>query len=206
MVLPAFARAREKAHHLAAQQYTQQGWQLLQAGNLSGAQKQFAQAVETDSKNAEAWHGLGWAYFDLGQPQVAQTNFEKALSLDPTETHGVNSRGQLYFSRQNSLDSTQAGALNGLGQVYLSQRNYEQAEKYLLQAAPKETAACFGLARLYLLEGKFDQAAAWAQKVVDAGQADDSARLMLKAAQEKHIGDELRRIIDTPPHGGNATH
>ena len=55
------------------------------------------------------------------------------------------------------------------------------------------------MTRLYLLEGKFDQAESWAQKMADSGLADDLARQMLKAAQEKHLSEGLRFRIEPPP-------
>jgi Tfp pilus assembly protein PilF len=173
-----------QANQIAAQHVDQEGWQLLQEGKFDDARKKFTQVVEQFPANVDGWNGLGWTWLHTEHPQVAETNFQKALSLD----------------------ANCPGALNGLGQIYLSQRNYEAAEKDLLQAAPKESAAWYGLARLFLLEGKFDSAKEWAQKVVDSGQADDTARQMLKAAQEKHVGDELRRMIEPPPHGYNDTH
>jgi len=173
-----------QANQIAAQHVDQEGWQLLQQGKFDDARKRFTQVVEQFPANVDGWNGLGWTWLDTEHPQVAETNFQKALSLD----------------------ANCPGALNGLGQIYLSQRNYEAAEKDLLQAAPKESAAWYGLARLYLQEGKFDSAKEWAQKLVDSGQADDTARQMLKAAQEKHVSDELRRMIEPPPHGDKDTH
>jgi tetratricopeptide (TPR) repeat protein/predicted Ser/Thr protein kinase len=183
IAIPNFVKARQQSQQNVAQQANQEGWQLWQAGNFEAAQKKFAQAAELDPGKVEAWNGLGWTWFNSGHSQAAETNFQKALSLD----------------------SNYPGALNGLGQIYLSRRNYEPAEKYLLQAAPKAPAARFGLARLYLLQGKFDRAAEWAQKLVDSGQADDIARQMLKAAQEKHLSDALRRMIEQAGNGRDDT-
>jgi hypothetical protein len=67
-----------------------------------------------------------------------------------------------------------------------------------LKAANHAPAAWYGLARLYLLQGKFDKAEKWAQKVVSSGQADDSAKQMLQAAKDKRLTDELRAMIEPP--------
>jgi serine/threonine protein kinase/Flp pilus assembly protein TadD/photosystem II stability/assembly factor-like uncharacterized protein len=160
-------------------QLNQQGWQLIQAQNFDGAIAKFQQAIQLAHEvpdNANAWNGLGWAQFNSGNSAAAETSFKKALTFVPDH----------------------AGALNGLGQIYLSQRKFDNAEKFLLQAAPNAPAACFGLARLYLLEGKFEQAEIWAQKVVDSGQADEIAKKMLEAAKQKNLSDELRRMIEPP--------
>jgi len=76
---------------------------------------------------------------------------------------------------------------------------------YLLRAAPQAPAAWFGLARLYLLEGKFEQSEIWAQKIMDSGQADDIAKKMLEAAKAKQLSEELRRLIEPPPAAPNLT-
>jgi tetratricopeptide (TPR) repeat protein len=185
ITIPNFVKARDQSQKNATQQSDKEGWQLWQAGNFDAAQKKFSQVVEKlDPANVEAWNGLGWTWLNAGQPLAAETNFQKALSLE----------------------ATCPGALNGLGRLYLLQRNYEEGEKYLLQAAPTQHAAWDGLSRLYLLDGKFDSAAEWAQKLVDSGNADDTARQMLQAAREKHVSDDLRRIVEKPTHDLNDTH
>jgi tetratricopeptide (TPR) repeat protein len=176
VAIPNFVRARQHSQQLAAQQWTKEGWQLWQAQKMDQAAAKFKQAVQLTPDDADAWNGLGWATFNAGKSQEAEPAFQKALSLD----------------------TNQPGALNGLGQIYLSRRLYDQAETYLLKAAPQAPAAWYGLTRLYLLEGKFDQAESWAQKLVDSGQADDLARQMLTAAQEKHLSEGLRFRIEPP--------
>ena len=158
-------------------QLTQEGWQLWQARKLDEAAAKFQQAVQLSPADANAWNGLGWAQFNAGNSAAAETSFQKAIAVE----------------------TNQPGALNGLGQIHLSQRKYDDAEKYLLQAAPQAPAAWFGLARLYLLEGKFADAETWAQKVVDSGQADETARKMLEAAKAKKLADGLRRMLEPPP-------
>jgi Tfp pilus assembly protein PilF len=177
MAIPAFVRARQHSQQAATRQWTQEGWQLWQAQKMDQAAAKFRQAVQLRPEDADAWNGLGWATFNSGKSPEAEQAFQKAVSLD----------------------TNQPGALNGLGQIYLSQRKYDLAETYLLRAAPQAPAAWYGLTRLYLLEGKFDQAESWAQKLVDSGQADDLARQMLKAAQEKHLSDGLRFRIGPAP-------
>ncbi len=84
------------------------------------------------------------------------------------------------------------------------QKKFDQAIKYLQLAAPQAPAAWFGLARVYLLQGKYDDAAKWAKKIVDSGEADEVAKQMLAAAEAKKLPDELKRQIDpagTPPEG-----
>lgn len=176
IAIPNFIKGRHHAQQAAAEQWTQQGWQLWQAHKLDEAAAKFRQAVKLEPDDADAWNGLGWATFNAGKSREAEKAFHKAISFDPN----------------------QPGALNGLGQIYLSQRKYDQAEAYLLKAAPKAPAAWYGLARLYLLEGKFEQAEKYAQNIVDSGQADEIARKMLEAAKQKHLSEGLRLMIEPP--------
>jgi serine/threonine protein kinase/tetratricopeptide (TPR) repeat protein len=150
-----------------------EGWQLWQERKLAAAVEKFQQSVQADPASTNGWNGLGWAKFNSGKNREAQTAFQKALALDPNYP----------------------GSLNGLGQIYLSQGKYDDAERYLLKAAPQAPAAWYGLARLYLLQGNFEQAEKWAQKIVDSGQADDVARQMLQSAQEKHLDESSRALI-----------
>jgi tetratricopeptide (TPR) repeat protein len=57
---------------------------------------------------------------------------------------------------------------------------------------------------LYLLQSKFDDAAKWAKKIVASGEADDTAKQILKAAQNKQLSDELRKRIEPPPAAATA--
>jgi tetratricopeptide (TPR) repeat protein len=95
--------------------------------------------------------------------------------------------------------------LNGLGQVYLGEKKYDLAEVYLLKAAPQAPAAWYGLARLYLLQGKYDKAAEWAGKLVESGQADESARRILDAARAKKVPEGLRVVIEPPETSSGQT-
>ena len=163
---------RQQAAHLA-----QEGWLLWQLQKFNEAAASFDESVKIFPGDANAWNGLGWAQFNAGNSAAAETSFQKAIALE----------------------TNLPGALNGLGQIYLSQGKYDEAEKYLLQAAPNAPAAWFGLARLYLLEGNFEQAETWAQKIADSGQADDTAKKMLEAAKAKELSDGLRLLIAPPP-------
>jgi serine/threonine protein kinase len=161
----------------AAQELSQEGWGLWQKGQPDSAYLKFMEAVRVAPEDANAWNGVGWTRFNVGKSHEAEAAFQKVISLDPNH----------------------AGALNGLGQIYLSRREYDKAEPFLLQAAQqKASAAWFGLARLYLLQGKFEDAEKWAQMVVDSGQGGETATKMLEAAKNKLLTDGLRQMIEPP--------
>ena len=58
------------------------------------------------------------------------------------------------------------------------QRKYDKAETYLLKTGPVKRPAWYGLAKLYLLQGKFDKAEKWAAE-------DSSTRARPMTAQSK---------------------
>jgi len=166
------AGSEEKSAELTAE-----GWKLWREGSLNAAIAKFDSAVQLDPKNTNAWNGLGWANFNSGNTDVAQKAFKKVIALEPKHP----------------------AALNGLGQIALSQRNLSEAEKYLLQAAPEASAAWYGLAKLYLLSGKYVDAEKWIQKVIATGEADAFAEEILKAAKAKKVPPALREQLDPSP-------
>ena len=78
----------------------------------------------------------------------------------------------------------------------MAQKKYAEAETCLLKAGPRAPAAWYGLAKLYLIQGKFEQTEEWARKIVESGQADEGARMMLQAAKDKKLSDGLRFMIE----------
>ncbi len=157
----------------ASAQLARQGWSLWQR-DPEAAREKFTAAVKLSPKNTSAWNGLGWANFNTGRRQEAAEAFQNVLALEPKH----------------------AAALNGLGQIALFNRDYKDAKQHLLKAAPTASAAWYGLAKIYLLEEDWKNAERWAKKVVDSGEADDSARQMLAAAQAKRLPAELRTLIE----------
>jgi serine/threonine protein kinase len=158
------------------EQLTQDGWQLFQTQKPGLAVDKFKQATERDPKNVDAWSGLGWSSWNSGHPKEAGQAFQKALTLQPN-----------YPS-----------VLNGLGQMALQQRQYDKAEDYLLKASPNASAAWYGLARLYLIQGKFEEAEKWARRVVASYPDDQTAAQMLQAAKDKKLSDTLRVRLEPP--------
>jgi pentatricopeptide repeat protein len=156
---------------------TAEGWSLWQKQDVNAAAAKFQQAVKLDPKNVNAWNGLGWSSFNGGNYETAQKAFRKVVAMEPKHP----------------------AALNGLGQLALAQRKYADAEKYLLKAAPQASAAWYGLTKVYLLTGKYDKAAKWAEKIMQAGEADPDLQLLLEAAKKRQLSPELRKLIEPDP-------
>jgi tetratricopeptide (TPR) repeat protein len=156
---------------------TAEGWSLWQKQDVNAAAAKFEQAVKLDPKNVGAWNGLGWASFSASNFEAANKAFHRCIALEPKHP----------------------AALNGLGQVALYERQYAAAEKYLLQAAPQSSASWYGLARVYLLTGKYEKAAKWAEKIIQAGEGDANLKRMLAAAKKHDLPSDLRKMIEPDP-------
>jgi Flp pilus assembly protein TadD len=147
-----------------------EGWKLWQQRDLSGAEAKFQDAVKADPTSVTAWNGLGWSELNQGKTEDAEKAFSKCVELDPK----------------------QGAALNGLGWISYSKKDYAKAEESWKEA--DVPAAWNGLATMYLLESKFDDAERYAKKLVDSGDA--SGQRLLDAAKAKKLDDALRRELE----------
>ena len=150
-----------------------EAWQLWQQRNFAAAGEKFEEALKLDPGNGVAWNGLGWARFNGGDSEAAKKAFEKAVELDP----------------QNGA------SLNGLGQIAYQRKEFAKAEQIWLTAA-NAPAAWMGLAKLYLVQGKWDEAQKWAQKAADIDPADEFSQTLLTMAKNKKVEDHQRRLIE----------
>ena len=60
------------------------GYDLLEKKDTAGAIQVFKLNAESFPESANVWDSLGEAYMKSGDPKNAQLNYEKALTLDPT--------------------------------------------------------------------------------------------------------------------------
>jgi tetratricopeptide (TPR) repeat protein len=160
----------------SAEQLSTEGWALWQQRKLPEAEAKFQQAVKLDAKHANAWNGLGWATLNQGKQEAAEKAFSEVVKLEPEHP----------------------AALNGLGWINFGRKKYEAAEKFFLQAAANNASASWmGLAQLYLLQGKYDQALPWALLLTheQGGDAMTAAKLV-DAAKTKKLDPALRKQIE----------
>jgi tetratricopeptide (TPR) repeat protein len=161
-----------------------QAWQLWQQRDFARAGEKFEEALKIDPGNGVAWNGLGWAKLNGGDSDAAKKAFEKAIELDP----------------QNGA------SLNGLGLIAYSRKEFARAEQIWLTAT-NAPAAWIGLAKMYLVQGKWDEAQKWAQKAADIDPADEFSQTLLTMARNKKVEEHQRRLIEPVPdaRGGALT-
>jgi len=160
----------------SAEQLSTEGWALWQQRKLPEAEAKFEQAVKADPKHANAWNGLGWASLNQGKQDAAEKAFGEVVKLEPTHP----------------------AALNGLGWINFGLGKYDEAEKHFLVAAANNASASWGgLAQIYLLQGKYDQALPWAilMSKEEGGGAAQGAEL-LEAAKNRKLEPALRKKIE----------
>lgn len=154
-----------------------EGWQLWQAGKLDAAAEKFRQAVALDPTNANAFNGLGWAELNGGNAKAAQAAFEKCVAIQKNHP----------------------AAMNGLGVIAFAHHDFAAAERNWLAVADTAPAAAAGLAKLYLLQGKFDEAAKYAQQAADSPGADPFINRLLAAAKAGKLDPQLKAEIEPRP-------
>lgn len=152
----------------------EQGWQLWQKRQLADAESKFEEAVKLDPQSSNGWNGLGWSQFNQGNSASA----EKA------------------FNQATKLEKNHPAARNGLGWIYFNRHQYDAAEKHWKPVANQAPACWLGLAEAYLLKGRYDEAAKWAQKLVNTQPKDALAAKLLAAAKAKSLPDQLKRQIE----------
>jgi tetratricopeptide (TPR) repeat protein len=160
-----------------------EGWKLFQSQEHAAAEEKFAAAVEIDPSNHAAWNGLGWSRMNQGEKDEAEQAFSRCIEVAPGAVPGAhNGMGWLRF---------QAGDING-------------AESHWSKATDAP-ATWMGLAQVYALQGRWDEAAKFAELAAsERGMGGALAKELLDAARKKELPAELRRRIEPRPPGPGA--
>jgi tetratricopeptide (TPR) repeat protein len=133
-----------------------EGVVLLKANNLAGAAPKFEQAAALDPKLAEADGALADVYLELGRNPEALVAADRYLALKPDDPRGLRAR---YDALKGTGDNEKARAT--LAALALADPKGEAtAVRYFNEGAE--------LTRL----AKYDEAAAWFEKVVEIAPAE----------------------------------
>lgn len=164
------SRNRAKLHtELAAAYYSQ--------GQMAIALDEFTKATELDSSYAPAYTGLGLVHAALKQDAKAESNFTRALQLEPENSEAHNNYGTFLCVRnrvdeaisefmtavKNPLYATPESAYLNAGICALKKKDIRNAETYFqnaLRVEPNMRAASYQLAQLYFGKGEHLQARA----------------------------------------------
>jgi type IV pilus assembly protein PilF len=155
-------RNRAKVHTELASLY-------YERGNMAVALEELRIAVGADSNYALAYSMFGVVYMELRENKLAQSNFERALSLAPTDPDINHNYGRFlcqngrevesikYFLQavRNPLYTTPWRSYAAAGQCALRKDNVKDAEEYFLRALRQEQDDPVSL--LYLAQIRYRQ-------------------------------------------------
>ncbi len=97
-------RAAVALSPLNIQGRNQLGELYLQRGDVAGAEEQFTQSV-TSRPNAAGYHGLGDISLSQGNREAAERDYQRALSLDPFDSHAHFQLATLYAAAHRTSDA-----------------------------------------------------------------------------------------------------
>jgi type IV pilus assembly protein PilF len=164
------SRHRAKLHtELASAYYSQ--------GQMAIALEEFTKAIGLDSSYAPAYTGLGLVHAALKQDAKAESNFKRALQLEPENSEAHNNYGTFLCVRnrvdeaisefmtavKNPLYASPESAYLNAGICALKKKDIRNAETYFqnaLRVEPNMRAASYQLAQLYFSKGEHLQARA----------------------------------------------
>lgn len=161
------------------------GWTMGFQKKYGEAELEIKKALSLDPNNA-----LAHAYYaeilinqgDYGLYEKAAAESKRALELDPTLLEAHRARGIVLYYTQNldqavqefqsalSINKNIADLNLYLGITYKAQEKYDLAQEALLAAYaldPQNTTALTELSRAFFADGRFAQAAQYAEEAVD---------------------------------------
>lgn len=178
-----------------------QGQSALDSGNTAEAERLFKQAIQADSRSADAQFGLGNAYFRQSRLAEAETAYRAALAINPSLASAHSNLGVVYYQQgqmQKAEDAFNAAlklkpddapTLYLLAAVHIQNNDLADAEALLNRAKtaqPDLAEVYYGLGALYNLQGKKAEAIAAFEKFLALGTAQDPLAM-----------DEARKQLQT---------
>lgn len=123
-----------------AQMYADQAWWLLELGQYRSAAEVFSRVIALQPNNGQAYFGRGLAYFNQGEAALAVSEFETAMSVDPSlaspqlysrlgwaafASQNVE-KALEYFGKQIELSPQSEEGYESRGYIHYTQGAYEE--------------------------------------------------------------------------------
>ncbi len=195
---PRDARTRAKLH-------AELGSLYLQEGNLVVALEELLIAISIDPDYAKAYNARGLAHYYIKEMDLAERDFQRALSIDPNDPEIHNNYGWFlcqvgrekeaiaFFQRaiRNPLYETPEKAYLNAGACYTRLGNLTQAEDFVqhsLRIKPDNVAGVLQLAEISYRRGDFVLARQQMQNLLNAAEPGAEA-LWLMVRVERRSGN-----------------
>ncbi len=189
-----------------AQNYTQLGLGYMREGEYELAWRRLHRALEVAPDYSAAHNGMGLLYERLNQPSKADEHYQRAVTLNPTDSSAQTNYGS-FLCRQgrtdeaeqrflqalkNSLYATPEFAYANAGVCLHGAGQDEKAERYLrsaLELNPRLPPALLTMSELKLRARQALSARAYLQRYLEVGEQNAQA-LWLGVRIERELGDK----------------
>jgi len=178
-----FAEQQNREAYINSPAYinVQLGVAYMQKGDLNIALSKLKKALQQSPQLAIAHNSIGILYARLGEIALAESHFERSISLDQTDSRLRNNYGrflcqhrtldaaivQFDLAANNPLYQTPYRPLVNAGICSLNGNKLEQAEGYLrkaLRQQPKLALALSAMVKLKVLQNQHAQGKAYLQR------------------------------------------
>jgi Tfp pilus assembly protein PilF len=163
----------------------QRGYEAVQKGDLSQAERFFKQALEGEPNLAAAWGNLGIIYERRAMPDRAEEAYAKAMQLSPDAGVAWEYGSRLYCRTGRAAKA-------------------EQLVRAGLEKFPQSIELRTDLGLVLLHQGKFGPAAAEIKKVLRAEERNLRAMQLLAQVYLAEKKLELAKMVLDPQCPGNA--
>jgi tetratricopeptide (TPR) repeat protein len=151
-----------------------QGRELIAADRYDEAVLNFTLAIKLAPDLADAWAELGNCQLHNYQSQLAERAWHRALALEPENSRALDGVGGLHLRRGEEREAEIAWSRGGLDRQ---------------------------LARLYLLEGRYREAANHLAPLLGQTPSDAMLERMALAARLQRVDPGLRSLLEPEPSG-----
>lgn len=177
-LLPGASSSRNPLESNQIRLLLEEGIRLASDGEYLEAMNRFHLATELVPGSADAWAELGNCLLHNFQTVSAEEAYKRALALNPEHRK----------------------ARHGLGNLYLRQGKEQKAEQVWLRGEGLDLQ----LARLYLLQGRFQEAVGRLEPLVEESPGEELLHRMAQAARSESLEPSLRSMLEPSPTGRSS--